>query len=210
MSKQSHSILIATHNSHKIEEIRSIMEPATTSSISNITVISPKGILGFPDDIEETGMTLEENAYIKAKAVFDATGQTCMADDTGLEVDALDGKPGVFSARYAGENASFADNRLKLLEALQDISEEEKRTARFRTVMCYVSPLRTLFSEGICEGVITHEELGEKGFGYDAIFRPINYTQTFAQLPAEEKNSLSHRGKAVRSMVDRLSPFLAE
>ncbi len=192
------TLLVGSNNAHKVQEMKEILE---TRGLVQILV--PNDVVNFPDEIAETGSTLEENAYIKAMAIYENTLQTCLADDTGLEVDALQGAPGVFTARYAGEHATYADNRAKLLAALKDIPEN-KRTARFRTVICYRDDLRTLFAEGVCEGSIATEERGDAGFGYDSIFIPHGYSQTFAELSAEEKHRISHRGLALRHFEEIL------
>jgi XTP/dITP diphosphohydrolase len=200
------SILLATNNAHKVAEMEAILRSVLGETIQ---IIRPADVPSFPADIAETGSTLEENAYIKAAVIFEATGIPCIADDTGLETDALQGRPGVYSARYAGDNASFADNRARLLEELQGVAPEQ-RTARFRTVLCYRDNLRTLFAEGVCEGTITTEERGGEGFGYDAVFQPEGTPATFAEMPAGEKNAISHRGRALASFATELSRYLDE
>ncbi len=197
------TILIGTNNRHKAEEMAAILQ----SSISDqVRILRPEEIPSFPVDIAETGTTLEENAYIKAAEIFEATGIPCIADDTGLEVDALGGRPGVYSARYAGDNADFASNRALLLDELQS-THGSSRTARFRTVVCYRDSMRTLFAEGVCEGVITTEEQGDLGFGYDAIFRPTGSDRTFAEMDPEEKNSISHRSRALAGFAAVLAAY---
>jgi XTP/dITP diphosphohydrolase len=166
----------------------------------------PSDVQNFPTDIPETGATLEENAYLKATAIFAATHHTCLADDTGLEVDALGGAPGVITGRYAGENATYAENRAKMLAALDGVPPE-KRTARFRTVMCYHDALRVWFAEGVCEGRISTEERGDGGFGYDCIFIPDGFTATFAELSASEKHRISHRGRALEDVAETLRRY---
>jgi XTP/dITP diphosphohydrolase len=187
-----HTILLGSNNPHKVEELRAILE---TQGLARI--ILPSEVRNFPTDIPETGTTLEENAFLKASTIYQTTLQTCISDDTGLEVDALNGAPGVYTARFAGENATYADNRTKLLETMRD-APLEKRTARFRTVICYHDALRVMFVEGVCEGHISEEERGEGGFGYDSIFIPQGYSQTFAELSSQEKNLVSHRAKALQ------------
>lgn len=194
-------LLIGSNNAHKAEEMRAIVEAQGLAHL-----LMPNDVQGFPTDIPETGATLEENAYIKAVAIFHATGRTCIADDTGLEVDALGGAPGVHTARYAGENASYAENRSKMLAELSDVPPEQ-RTARFRTVICYHDHLRVRFAEGICEGHIATKERGEAGFGYDAIFIPQGFNYTFAEMDADEKHRISHRGKALKSFADILHSY---
>lgn len=197
------TILLGTNNKHKVEEMAAILRSVLGNTVR---IVLPTDVPSFPTHIEETGTTLEENAYIKAMAIFTATGLPCIADDTGLEIDVLDGKPGVYSARYAGENASFADNRTKALHAMEHV-DAAQRQARFRTVLCYCDHLRTLFAEGVCEGIITTEERGSEGFGYDPIFQPQNYNLTFAEMPAEEKNAISHRGRALANFADTMARY---
>lgn len=185
------NLIFATHNTHKTAELRKIIpEGYTIKSLSE---------LGLYEDIPETGSTLEENALIKARYLYTKSKQPCIADDTGLEVKALGGAPGVYSARYAGEKATFQDNTDKLLTALKN---ELDREARFRTVIAYIDENagEHLF-EGIVNGRITTTEKGEEGFGYDPVFQPEGYQQTFAQMSASEKNEISHRAKAVRSFI---------
>ncbi len=194
-------LLIGSNNAHKAEEMRAIVESQGLAHL-----LMPSDVQGFPTDIPETGATLEENAYIKAVAIFQATGRTCIADDTGLEVDALGGAPGVHTARYAGENASYAENRSKMLAELRDVPPEQ-RTARFRTVICYHDQFRVQFAEGVCEGHIATKERGEAGFGYDAIFIPQGFNHTFAEMDADEKHRISHRGQALKSFADILHSY---
>ncbi|MCS6807532.1 MAG: RdgB/HAM1 family non-canonical purine NTP pyrophosphatase [Bacteroidota bacterium] len=195
------SLVIASHNPHKIQELQTVLEAQHIAC-----VVPPNTVREFPKHIPETGATLEENAYIKAVAVFHATGQACIADDTGLEVDVLGGAPGVYTARYAGESASYAENRAKLLKALEGVAPEQ-RTARFRTVICYHDALRISFAEGVCEGRIAQEERGEEGFGYDAVFIPSGYNTTFAEMRPEAKHAVSHRGKALRKLAAMLQAY---
>jgi XTP/dITP diphosphohydrolase len=145
------------------------------------------------------------NARLKARAICDATGIPAVADDTGLEVDALDGAPGVHTARYAGENATYADNRAKMLEALRGV-DALRRTARFRTVALVAYPDGTeRWAEGVCEGVIAEHERGARGFGYDAVFAPRDGNGlTFAEMSIEEKHALGHRGRAFRALAEVL------
>lgn len=197
------TILIGTNNKHKAEEMAAILR---ASHGSDLRILLPGDAALFPTDIAETGTTLEENAYIKATEIFEATGIPCIADDTGLEVDALGGRPGVYSARYAGEGADFAANRARLLQELSH-TDSTQRTARFRTVLCYRDAMRTLFAEGVCEGEIATEEQGDQGFGYDALFRPTGYTQTFAAMSSNEKNAISHRSRALANFASLLSLY---
>lgn len=159
--------------------------------------------LDFPEleEVEEDKPTLEGNALKKARYVHQKTGIAALSDDTGLEVDALNGAPGVLSARYAGENATYEDNVLKLLSAMQG---QSNRMARFRTVVALVDSENEYTFEGICEGKIIEKQIGKKGFGYDPIFIPSEFAETFAQMNADIKNLISHRGKAVQKFVDFL------
>ncbi|OWY62321.1 non-canonical purine NTP pyrophosphatase, RdgB/HAM1 family [cyanobacterium TDX16] len=156
-------------------------------------------------DVDETGATLEENARLKAVALVEATGEAAVADDTGLEVDALDGAPGVFSARFAGEQATYADNVAKLLESLSGVPVAE-RTARFRTVALLRFPDgRELVAEGAVEGTIAVAPAGDAGFGYDPLFVPVGGDgRTFAQLTPDEKNRTSHRARAFQSLLQKV------
>jgi XTP/dITP diphosphohydrolase len=162
-------------------------------------------------DVEETGDTLEDNARIKASALCDAYGLPAIADDTGLEVDALGGAPGVRSARYASERASYAENVAKLLREL-DAVDDARRTARFVTVaMARFADGEEIAVRGTVEGVITHDPRGDGGFGYDPVFRPVEGDgRTFAEMTAEEKHALSHRGRALRALATRLGDGLGE
>ncbi|WP_294082012.1 non-canonical purine NTP diphosphatase [Proteiniphilum sp. UBA5384] len=189
-------LVFATNNPHKLDEIREI----TNGKLR---------ILGLNDincheEIEETGSTLEENALIKARFVKEKYGYNCFADDTGLEVDALEGAPGVYSARYAGEGCSFADNMNKLLAALQGI---EHRTAQFRTVIALVLNGKEYLFDGVIKGTIIEDKRGNTGFGYDPIFMPDGYDETFAELGNEVKNNISHRALAMKKLVDFLLKY---
>ena len=189
-------IVLATHNRGKMEEMSAILSHLPVEILT---------LDSFPQigDIPETGVTLKENAFIKAETVHKITGLPALADDTGLEVDALDGAPGVFSARYAGEDATFYDNCTKLIKELDDIPSG-KRTARFRTVISFVKNEKKLWAEGIVEGVILDHMKGEGGFGYDPIFYYPKLKKTFAELKKDEKNNISHRGKALRKFKEIL------
>jgi len=154
-------------------------------------------------EVEETGTTFKENALLKAQAIAKATGLPAIGDDTGLEVDALGGAPGIFSARYSGENCTYEDNVKKLLRELSDLADD-RRTARFKTVAVYVHKETELSAEGVVEGVITEKEEGVGGFGYDPVFSVLDMKKTYAQLADEEKNRVSHRGKAIRSLIEKL------
>ena len=168
----------------------------------------PFEVVGLPDndipDAEETGTTFCDNAVIKAQYYSRHTGEYCIADDSGLEVDALGGEPGVYSARYAGENAKDADNNRKLLAELMKIAAE-KRTARFRSVLAMAGPDGSLvLAEGVCEGIIISEERGHGGFGYDPLFFMPEYGKTLSEMTLDEKNNVSHRGNALRNFKQKL------
>lgn len=182
-------ILIATHNQHKKEEIQQILgERYKVTSLTDYDI---------HDEIVEDGTTFHENALIKAKYCFEKTGKASLGDDSGLVVEALDGRPGIFSARYAGDH-DFAKNMAKVLDELK---EEENRKAYFVTVMCLVDENGVDYFEGRVYGNLTKEVRGEKGFGYDPIFIPDNYEITFAEMTAEEKNKISHRKKAIEKFL---------
>ncbi len=187
-------IVFASNNAHKLEEVRSKLP-------KEFTVLSLKDVLGDVD-IPETGTTLDENASIKSRYVFEHTGKNCFSDDTGLEIDALNGEPGVYSARYAGENCSFQDNMNKVLKNLEGV---ENRKACFRTSISLILDGKEYFFEGRVDGELLTEESGKAGFGYDPIFRPNGFKETFAEMSMEQKNQISHRGLAVQKLVDFLS-----
>lgn len=191
------TIVLASRNKDKIEELRSTLAPLG---------IELKSTYDFPEleEVIEDRETLEGNALKKARYVFEETGLPALSDDTGLEVDALDGRPGVYSARYAGESATYQDNVDKLLDELAGVGVKD-RGAQFRTVVAFVTSDKTYTFEGICRGEILTEECGDGGFGYDPVFRPIDYEQTFAELDADIKNEISHRGKAIQKFVDFLA-----
>ncbi len=187
------TIAIATGNKHKIEEIAAILKPL------GYTVISADELGGLPDDIAENADTFRENALIKARACAKHWNKTVLADDSGLVVDALDGLPGVHSARYAGEGGNDGRNLDKLLRNMEGV---ENRAARFVTVIAIVTPDgKESTAEGTVEGRIIHEKRGTGGFGYDPSFVPDGETLTFAELPAEAKNSMSHRANALKNAV---------
>lgn len=187
-------ILLASANPHKIEELRQVLLPLK---------MEIKSALDYPgsEDVEEDKPDLEGNALKKARYWHQKTGLPSLADDTGLEVDALDGAPGVRSARYAGEDVTYKDNVDKLL---REMSGKNNRTAQFRTVIAFVTNGEEHLFEGVCRGKIIEEPRGDKGFGYDPVFQPENYSQTFAELPAADKNRISHRGKALQKFVEFL------
>jgi XTP/dITP diphosphohydrolase len=185
-------LIFATHNRHKVSEVQAMLPAGIhVRSLSD---------LGCDEDIPETADTLQGNALQKAQFVHERYHCNCFADDTGLEIDALDGRPGVYSARYAGEGCSFDDNVRKVLAELENVPLEQ-RTARFRTVVALILDGRTYFFEGKVEGFMTLERHGVEGFGYDPIFLPEGYGQTFAEMDASEKNRISHRGRAMAQMV---------
>lgn len=185
-------LIFATHNRHKVSEVQAMLPAGIhVRSLSD---------LGCDEDIPETADTLQGNALQKAQFVHERYHCNCFADDTGLEIDALDGRPGVYSARYAGEGCSFDDNVRKVLAELENVPLAQ-RTARFRTVVALVLDGRTYFFEGKVEGLMTLERHGVEGFGYDPIFLPEGYGQTFAEMDASEKNRISHRGRAMAQMV---------
>ncbi|MEQ8579640.1 MAG: RdgB/HAM1 family non-canonical purine NTP pyrophosphatase [Balneola sp.] len=187
-------LILASRNKNKIEEMKQLVTHL------GIDVFSA---LDFPDleEVEEDKPTLEGNALKKARYVNQQTGIPALSDDTGLEVEALDGAPGVFSARYAGENATYQDNVLKLLGALNG---KKNRAAQFRTVVALVDGGKEWTFEGVCKGKIISEQIGKKGFGYDPIFMPDDFAETFAQMDPNIKNLISHRGKAVQKFVEFL------
>ena len=186
-------LIFATNNAHKLEEVRAMLQP-------QYSIISLDEI-GCHDDIPETAETLEGNALIKAQFVFDKYGLNCFADDTGLEIDALNGEPGVYSARYAGEACIPEDNIKKVLQLLEDNAD---RNARFRTSIALILEGKIHYFEGKVEGNIEFSPKGEQGFGYDPIFTPQGYDKSFAQLSAGEKNEISHRGLAIKKLVEFL------
>ena len=188
------SIIFATNNQNKVEEVRAVL-----GHRFNIITLKEAGI---NIDIPEPHETLEENASEKSKTIFKLTNKNCFSEDTGLEVVALDGEPGVKSARYAGETRSFDDNIEKLLNKLQS---SENKTARFRTIISLILDGREYFFEGICNGKITRERKGNKGFGYDAVFIPDGSDQTFAEMDLAEKNKFSHRKKAMEKLINFLN-----
>jgi XTP/dITP diphosphohydrolase len=186
-------LVFASNNKNKIQEIQSMLP-------ESIKILSLSDI-GCHEDIPETANTIEGNAILKANYVTQKYGYDCFADDTGLEVEILNGEPGVFSARYAGEQRDDNDNMDKLLAELND---KTNRNAQFKTVICLnINGEQHLFT-GIAKGEITKEKLGNQGFGYDPIFQPEGYQHTFAQISLEEKANISHRGKATRALIDFL------
>lgn len=183
-------IVFATNNKHKLEEVRKISD-------GKLQILSLSDI-NCNEEIEETGTTLEANAFIKARYVKDNYGYDCFADDTGLEVEVLDGLPGVYSSRYAGEACRPEDNMNKLLNVLKSA---ENRKARFRTVIVLLINKEEHYFEGVINGEITLEKKGKTGFGYDPIFQPAGYKETFAELGGDIKNSISHRALAIEKLM---------
>jgi XTP/dITP diphosphohydrolase len=187
-------IVFATNNLHKLQEVKEILQ-------KNYEVLGLRDI-GFVGDIPETGTTLAENASIKSKFVFDKFGLDCFSDDTGLEIDSLDGRPGVYSARYAGAEGNASRNIEKVLSELEGI---KNRSARFITVVSLILGGKEYQFEGRVEGKIITTKNGKDGFGYDPIFIPDGFDLTFAEMPAALKNSISHRGKAIQKLANFLS-----
>ena len=201
----SHKLVLATRNQGKITEFRRILDALAPGAIELI------GVDQFPDlvDVEETGSTFEENSLLKARYTSHATGLPAIADDSGLCVDALNGDPGIFSARWAGEHGNDRANLEKVLDQLKDIPDD-KRTAHFMCVASLVLPDgRHQVAEGRFDGHILHAPVGDNGFGYDPIFQPVGLSISSAQLSAEEKDVLSHRGKSLRSLAPHVIHLLA-
>ena len=192
-------LVLATRNSGKVREIREMLEVHNAIELLSLQ--------SYPDapDVVEDGVTYEENAIKKAGMLAEYTGHLTIADDSGLEVDALAGAPGVHSARYAGENASDQDRITKLLRALQGVPDDQ-RSARFICVVAIAEPLsESEIVRGVCEGHVIHTPRGEGGFGYDPVFVPIGYDKTFAELGDNIKNQISHRAKALDKAIKLLS-----
>lgn len=183
-------IVFATNNNHKLTELRDLLK-------EQYFVLSLKDI-GFEGEIPEDFETLEENAFQKADFIFSRFSFNCFADDTGLEIDSLQGEPGVYSARYAGDSCSFEDNMIKVLNKMEGI---KTRKAIFRTVISLIWNEEKYFFEGVVKGDILEKKVGEKGFGYDPIFRPEGYPSSFAEMSLKKKNKISHRGKAAKQLV---------
>ncbi len=183
-------IIFATNNAHKLSEVQAVLG-------DSFELVTPR-MCGVEEDIPETAATLEGNASQKSHYLYEKTGLDCFADDTGLEVEALGGEPGVHSARYATDGHDFAANNRLLLK---NLAGKENRRARFRTVISLIEGGEEHLFEGIVEGRIIDHESGEEGFGYDPLFVPDGFDRTFAEMTAEEKNAVSHRGRAVRKLV---------
>jgi XTP/dITP diphosphohydrolase len=188
------SIIFATNNQHKVEEVRAVLGQAF-----NIVTLKEAGL---DIDIPEPHDTLEANAAEKSKTIFKLTGKNCFSEDTGLEVEALNGEPGVKSARYAGDDRGFNDNIEKLLVNLKYV---DNKAARFRTVISLMRDGKEYVFEGICPGIIIGERKGNNGFGYDPIFIPTGSNKTFAEMDMAEKNKFSHRKKAMQKLIDFLN-----
>jgi XTP/dITP diphosphohydrolase len=196
-SHQKHifmQLVFASNNLNKIKEIQAILN-------GSIQLLSLDEI-GCHEDIPETANTIEGNAILKADYITQLYGYDCFADDTGLEIQALNGEPGVYSARYAGKQRNTDDNMNKLLDALKDKSD---RSAQFKTVIALNIKGEQYLFTGIAKGNITLEKKGDQGFGYDPIFQPENYDETFAELSSEVKNKISHRAKATKQLIDFLN-----
>mgnify|MGYP005989805661 CR=1 FL=1 len=187
-------LVFATNNQNKLEEVQKILP-------SSIELLSLKNINCY-DEIEETATTLDGNAIIKANFITKKFNYNCFADDTGLEIESLNNRPGVYSARFAGE-PSNSDNNMK--KVLLELKEKRNRKAQFRTSICLNLNGKQFLFNGICKGEILPSKQGEKGFGYDPIFKPNNYDKSFAEMSSEEKNKISHRGIAIRKLVDFLT-----
>lgn len=187
-------LIFATNNNNKALEINSM-----TGDLWRIRSLSD---IGFYEEVPETGNTLEENAIQKSRYIYDALGKDCFADDTGLEIEALDGAPGVYSARYAGPEKDSMQNIQKVLEKMQGV---QNRTARFRTVIALILKGELKLFEGTVNGTILETLRGEKGFGYDPVFKPEGYDLSFAEMSLSQKNKISHRGLAVNRLVDYLN-----
>ena len=186
-------IVFATGNPNKLKEIK--------SAINSFEIVGLKD-LGITDDIPETGDTLKKNALQKAKYVYDKTGFDCFSDDTGLEIEALDYRPGVYSAMYAGPDCNAENNMRKVLE---ELGETPNRNAQFKTVIALILEGKEYFFEGVVKGEILKEKTGKDGFGYDPIFRPLGYKESFAEMSIAQKNEISHRGLAVKKLIKFLA-----
>ena len=188
-------IVFATGNPNKLKEIN--------SAINSFEIIGLKD-LKITEEIPETGDTLKKNALQKAKYVYDKTGLDCFSDDTGLEIEALNYRPGVYSAMYAGPDCNAENNMRKVL---RELVETPNRTAQFKTVIALILQGKEYFFEGVVKGEILKEKTGKDGFGYDPLFRPLGYKESFAEMSIAQKNEISHRGLAVKKLVEFLSGF---
>jgi XTP/dITP diphosphohydrolase len=193
-------IVIASSNKHKISEISIKIQPFFNEILS---------LTDFPEigEIIEDGNTIEENSFIKSRTAFEHTKIASIADDTILEVDALNGDPGLFTARYAGENATYEENMTKLLESLDGI-EDSYRTARFRTIISYVDGKDDFHVEGSIEGKILNTRVGNNGFGYDPIFYSTELNLSLAEMDSDQKNKISHRGLAIKKFVSKIQKLI--
>ncbi|MBQ3148142.1 MAG: RdgB/HAM1 family non-canonical purine NTP pyrophosphatase [Alistipes sp.] len=187
-------LIFATNNAHKLREVSQVVG-------DRFTLLTPREC-GITEDIPEDQPTLEGNALQKARYIYERTGIDCFADDTGLEVDALGGEPGVRSARYATDGHDDEANKRLLLQRLQGV---ENRAAQFRTAIALIIRGEEYLFEGVVRGEISHEEMGDGGFGYDPLFLPEGRAESFAQMSAEDKNAISHRGRAVRALAEFLN-----
>jgi len=194
------TFVIATNNAKKLIEFRRVLDRLNIDSISLKEA-------GVDVEIEETGTTFEENSLIKARTVCAITGMPTVADDSGLEVDCLGGAPGVYSARYSGENATDAKNNQKLLEDLKGFKPEEKTGRYVSVISCVFPDGREFYTRGTCEGWVGTEEKGENGFGYDPLFG-VDAEHTFAMLTPDEKDAIRHRGNACREFAERLKDYI--
>lgn len=186
-------LIFATHNNNKVKEVTKMLP--SYLSMKSLTAID------FFEEIEETGKTFEENALLKAKTIFNKTGKNVFADDSGLVIEALDGAPGVYSARYAGTGKD-EDN---IAKALKELDGKTNRKAYFISIFCLILNGKEYFFEGRVNGTIATEIMGDNGFGYDPIFIPDGFSKSFAQMTPEEKNAISHRGKAIEKLNDFLT-----
>lgn len=199
---KTRKLILSTGNKHKVDEIKDILKDL------NIEVLSKNELDIEEFDVEEDGTTLEENSIKKAKALAEKCDYMVIADDTGLFVNALNGEPGVYSSRYAGEEGNDLNNCLKLLDNLKGM---EDRSAYFKTVIALITEDKTIYTlEGICKGSIIEERRGSGGFGYDPVFKPEGYDQTFSQLGVEIKNKISHRAKALIELKNVLKDILED
>jgi XTP/dITP diphosphohydrolase len=199
MEAKMDRIIAASRNKHKLDEIGKILSKFGLQIISR----DDAGIEKF--EIKEDGTSFEENSYKKAYAIFKVSGEATIADDSGLMVDFLNGAPGIYSARFSGDNATDEENNKKLLDLMSDV-DEEKRTARFVSVITMIFKNgEKIVARGECEGTLLYEPMGKNGFGYDPIFKPLGYNKSFAQLTSEEKNGISHRAVALKQLEKLLS-----
>lgn len=187
-------LIFASQNQNKVRELKSILP-------KNLLIKSLSEV-GFYDDIPETASTIEGNSLLKAQTIYDKYNMNCLSDDTGLEVDVLNGEPGVFSARYAGKDANSKQNILKLLNRLDG---EKVRSARFKTIVTLIIDGNSIQFDGIVKGIISEQEYGDNGFGYDPVFIPNGYKLSFAQMNAAQKNQISHRYLALKKASDYIS-----